>query len=100
MIQDRKSTNDVKQAIDNISKNCEKYIASVSEALNITGSSPKKICHILNQIKEHEQMIIRNILDSMTAVQSKRRVKGFTGIFTIFIGTCLRSGSSSVRRSL
>ena len=64
MIQDHKSTNDVKQAIDNISKNCEKYMASVSEALNITGSSPKKICHILNQIKEHEQMIIRNVLDS------------------------------------
>ena len=37
MIQDRKLTNDVEQAIDNISKNREKYMASVSAALNRAG---------------------------------------------------------------
>lgn len=63
MIQDHKSTNDVKQAIDNISKNCEKYMASVSKALNTTRLSPKKRSGILNEIKEHEQMIIKVVCD-------------------------------------
>ena len=57
-------TNDVKQVVDNISTSCEKYMAAVSEGLIITGSPPEKTCHILNKIKEDEQMIIKHVLDS------------------------------------
>ena len=63
MIQDRKLTNDVEQAIDNISKNREKYMASVSAALNRAGAEPGTISKMLNEITEHEQMIIKHVRD-------------------------------------
>ena len=63
MIQDRKLTDDVEQAIDNISKNREKYMASVSEALNRAGAKPRTIGKMLNKITEHEQMIIKHVRD-------------------------------------
>ena len=58
MVQHDKSTGDLNEAIGNIEKICGQYMASVSKALTMTELSPAKKHGILNEIKEHEQMII------------------------------------------
>ena len=62
MPQHDKSTEDLDQAIGKIRTNCEQYIASVSEALRIAGSSPEKTRKFVNDIIECKEAIIHKNL--------------------------------------
>ena len=58
MVQHSKPTEDLDQAMDNIRKTRNQYMASVDKALNIAGYAPESIRRILNEITEHEQKVI------------------------------------------
>ena len=58
MVQHDKSTENLDRAIKNIEKTCQEYMAAVSEGIGLTGSEPGKLSYLLNEIVEHNSMIV------------------------------------------
>ena len=59
MDQPRRSVTTLAEAVDNVRKTCEQYRLAVDKALIMTECSNESIRRILNEITEHEQMVIR-----------------------------------------
>ena len=58
MDQPRRSITTLAEAVDNVRETCEQYRLAVDKALIMTESSNESIRCILNEITEHEQMVI------------------------------------------
>ena len=69
MAQHDKSAENFDQAIENIEKTCQQYIGAVSAAIVLIGLKPGALSYLLNEIAEHNSMIVTACKDAKRNIQ-------------------------------